>query len=139
MEKSKFNLKTVLLAMPLVLIGTVAVAGAWDELNDTDSRFRISNVKNGAVLSGNAQVDVFTADGSTPGSDLRLDFRKVGQTDLNEGMRGITGQPATESDGTRARRFTIRTDKFDNGTYLLEVTANGGGWCIEKRWVRVQN
>jgi len=84
------------------------------------------------------QVDVFTADGSTPGSDLRLDFRKVNQRDLNEGMLGITGQTTTEEDGTHARRFTIRTDKFDNGTYLMKVMANGG-WCVEKRWVQIRN
>jgi len=135
----RFGFKTFLLAVPLTLIGTVAVAGAWQALNATHSQFRISNVKNGALLGGNAQVDVFTADGSAPGSDLILDFRKVGDIYPKNTLLGITGRSATQPDGTRVRRFVVRTNTFDNGTYLLEVTVNRGGWCVEKRWVRVRN
>jgi len=138
-EKPRFKLKTLLLAVPLTLVGTIAVAGAWQTMNTTYSQFRISNIKDGALLKGNAQVDVFTADGSTPGSDLILDFRKIGQSYPKNTLLGITGQSVIQADGTRMRRFSIRTDTFDNGIYLLEVTANHGGWCVEKRWVQVRN
>lgn len=140
MEKSRISLQSVLLSGVLVCVGAFAAKAVWHEMNDTDTTFYIANVRDGDIVKGKAEVDVFTADGSLPGSDLRLDllWSKFGGGDQNPGLIGIASQTATGTDGNNVRRFTVRTTGLEDGVYYLQI-GNGSGAWEQKRWVRVRN